>query len=325
MVGLLARTASAQYESPYRGIGIWYNDPGNVVADAIATSINADTLMRSNEYVYACYKNAVLERTQRLRDRRHLIKETQEATLKRLRENPEQRDVDQGDALNVIMMDLLNPKGSISDLRSISAELDVRTIQRIPFAFRGQGVRISLRRLHVSDGDWPTLFNDDAFHVERKRYAEAVEQALEENLRLGLLKPATILRVSKAVQDIKARVQTVIQQKPDLQRFAAGASTFIGQLEKAAAILDRKVVTDVIADLDRFSGTTLADLLEFMRNYHLMFAPADNPEERRVYAALFEQLNKQRREYARRRPDLFRDEWILQAGADAEPRLLPAK
>jgi hypothetical protein len=49
MVALLARSASGQYESPFRGIGIWYNDPGYVVADAIANSINTDTLMMSNE------------------------------------------------------------------------------------------------------------------------------------------------------------------------------------------------------------------------------------------------------------------------------------
>ncbi len=325
VVALLARAASGQDESPFRGVGIWYNDTGYLVAEAIANSINTDTLMRSNEYIYACYKNAVLERTEHIRARRRLVKETREATLKRLRENPEQRDVEQGDALNVIMMDLLNPKGSLSELRRISIELDVRTIQQIPFVFRGQGLSISLRRLHVSDGDWPTLLNDDAFRVERKRYTEAVEQALEENLRQGRLKPETILRVSKAVKEIRSRVQVVVEQKPDLRRFVAGASSFVAQLDKAASILDRKVATDVIADLDRFSGTTLAELLDFMRNYHLMFAPADSPEERKVYVMLFDQLSKQRQEYAKIRPELFRDDWILQPGADPGPKVPPAQ
>ena len=83
-------------------------------------------------------------------------------------------------------------------------------------------------------------------------------------------------------------------------------------LQAAAEMLDRKVVSDVIADLDRFSGTTLADLLEFMRNYHLMFASAETPEEMKVYNLLFEQLSKQRQHCAQVRPELFRDDWLQQ-------------
>ncbi len=324
-VTLLAGSASGQLEGPYyRGVGIWYDRYGNV-ANAVANRINTETAILSNEYIYECYKETARNYTDHIRARSRRVKESREAILKRIRENPEPRDVEQGDALNVIMMDLLNPKGSMSELRQTSPELDVLTIQQIPFSFRGQGLCISLRRLHVSNRDWPTLFRDPALQGVRKRFTEAVEKALDENLRLSQLKPETILGVSRAVENIKAQVPVIVQQKPDLQRFASEASPFVVQLEKAAAILDRSIVTDVIADLDRFSGTTLADLLEFMRNYHLMFAPATDPEERRVFAKLFEQLTKHRQEYARLRPELFRDEWILQPEAGAGPRILPAK
>ncbi len=47
VAAFLARSASGQYESPFRGVGIWYNDTGYLVAKAIAHSINTDTLIRN--------------------------------------------------------------------------------------------------------------------------------------------------------------------------------------------------------------------------------------------------------------------------------------
>ena len=166
-------------------------------------------------------------------------------------------------------------------------------------------MKISLRRLSVKKKDWPPLLQAPEFERERERYVKAVDLALEQNLREDGLKPETIIRVSSAVKEIANRVQGVVMQKPEYQRFLVETNSFVSQLKYAADFLDRKVVTDVIADLDRFSGTTLVDLLEFMRNYHLMFAPAKNPKERELYTKMFEQLKLQRQRYAKLRPNCF--------------------
>ena len=325
LAALLTGHASAQYVGQYRGHGFWYDDWGNPVANAVANRINADTDMKINDYVYACYKSVLKEYNDRHRAHKQLTNENQVATLKRLRENPDIRDVERGSALNVIMAELLNPKGSLSELRTIRVDLDVRTIQQIPFAFRGQGVKISLRRLSVKKVDWPKLLQADDFQRERQLYVKAVEQALEQNLREDGLKPDTILAVAKAVRNIKNRVQEVVTRKPEYQRFLPETGSFIARLKSAADFLDRKVVTDVIADLDRFSGTTLVDLLEFMRNYHLTFAPAESPKETELYASLFEQLKEQRQKYAKLRPELFPDEPLIPPDPSAGPRVVPSR
>ena len=189
LVGFAVSSATAQDDSLFRGVGFWYNDFGGVVADAIANRINTETLILSNQYIYDCYKESVRNYTAHVRARSRKVKEVQEATLRRLRESPAQCDVERGDALNMIMVDLLNPKLSVSELRSTPAELDIRTIQQIPFVFRGKGVKISLRRLHISDGDWPTLLNSDEFRRERDAYTNSVEQALERICGIAVSSP----------------------------------------------------------------------------------------------------------------------------------------
>jgi hypothetical protein len=328
-VALLAAHASAQNVGPYRGYGFWYDEWGNPVADAVANRINAETEIMINEYVNGCFKSVLKDYNDRLGAKRRLTNENQVATIKRLREKPDTVDVDRGSALNVVMADLLNPKGSLSELRSISVELDVRTIQQIPFKVsrKGANVTISLRRLHVKDIDWPHLLNGDDFKRDREVYVRAVEKALEQNLRIGSLKPETIAEVSKAVRALEDRVPLILAQKPDLnrQQQRVEANDFLKRLKGAAEILDRKDVTDVLADLDQFSGTTLADLLGFMRFYRLTFGPADSPEERRAYVMLFDRLKDQRQKYAQRRPDLFGDQFLWQPDRAEGPKVVPSQ
>src|SRR5438270_834920 len=50
----------------------------------------------------------------------------------------------------------------------------------------------------------------------------------------------------------------------------------------------------VLADLDRYAGTTLDDLRVFMQAHNLRFATADTDEERRIYPELYADLSKMR-------------------------------
>jgi len=329
LAALLAGHARAQDGGHYRGYGYWYDEWGHPVAEAVANRINAETGIMINEYIDACYKSVLKDYNDRLGANRRLTNANQVATLKRLRENPDARDVDRGSALNVIMADLLNPKGSLSELRTVRVELDVRTVQQIPFKLsrKGANISISLRRLHVRERDWPHLLTGDDFKRDREVYVKSVEQALEQNLRIGRLKPETITEVSSAVKAIADHVLVVVNQTPKLDRrlLVVDANQFLDRLKSAAEILDRKDVTDVIADLDQFSGTTLVDLLEFMRYYHLTFGPAESPEEKRSYVMLFDRLKDQRQKYAKLRPELFGDESLWRPDPAEGPKVVPAQ
>jgi hypothetical protein len=54
------------------------------------------------------------------------------------------------------------------------------------------------------------------------------------------------------------------------------------------------LVEAVIAEIETYPGTTVADLLDFMRRFNLRFSPAEAPSERQLYKALYGLLVRQR-------------------------------
>ena len=77
---------------------------------AVARSINADTVMRWNQYVYQSQMNANRIHAARLaRDRNASIQDV-DKIQKRLRDNPEPADIYSGDALNVALDEINDPR-----------------------------------------------------------------------------------------------------------------------------------------------------------------------------------------------------------------------
>ena len=64
------------------------------MANAVANRINAETGIMINEYIDACYKSVLKDYNDRQRAHKQRTTENQVATLKRLREKPDARDVD---------------------------------------------------------------------------------------------------------------------------------------------------------------------------------------------------------------------------------------
>src|SRR3954469_21839582 len=76
------------------------------VQTAQARSINAQTAMQFNDYMYQVNKrNASTELARRQQQQKN-VNESADATSNRLRDNPEPRDIHTGDALNVVLTDL---------------------------------------------------------------------------------------------------------------------------------------------------------------------------------------------------------------------------
>ena len=131
LLAVPAATARAQYSYPggYSGWGGWGGDASTIGGDsargmgafaagagqykvqtAQARSMNAQTAMQMNEYIsavnagraqyYSAEQTAYIKRTS----------ETQKAIYSRLHDNPSPSDIRNGDALNVVLDELTNPK-----------------------------------------------------------------------------------------------------------------------------------------------------------------------------------------------------------------------
>src|SRR5262245_22848423 len=129
---------------------------------AEANSINADTIMRWNEYMFLAQQEA--NRREYLRRARMLKRDSQsgDEIYKRVRDTPTDRDIADGDALNAILDQLTNPKVHSSALRLIKAPLSGKVIKEIPFTNASEGVTISLHQL-TGERSWPLALQGSTF------------------------------------------------------------------------------------------------------------------------------------------------------------------
>ena len=113
------------------------------VQTAQARSMNAQTAMQWNDYMYAInQRNAANEVARRRRQQE--TNETADATYKRLHDNPDPRDIHTGDALNVVLTELANPKVYTQVVQKSTTPIDSQLVKNINFQYAANMILISL-------------------------------------------------------------------------------------------------------------------------------------------------------------------------------------
>jgi hypothetical protein len=203
----------------------------------------------------------------------------------RLRNNPEQRDVTQGDALNVAMEEINNPRVYVRALRAAQVRIGADVIRDIPFRYNAAAITVGLHQLATGARPAPLLRPEFAAdfeaikaldqkildQVERDDAPDAatVRELLEaiykaEDTAVGLLPPNSI-ELKQADRYLKALHGLIVMLKtPDIESFRAG----VGNRPDA----------------------TLGDLLSFMNAFNLRFGVATTPRQREVFNGLYRQL-----------------------------------
>ena len=276
-----------------RGEGIFLNGLGNYeLNSARGRSIDNDTSMRWNQYVYDSIKEhnrIAIEKLARGKEKRL---EGYRDIKKRMLENPTPVDLRQGDALNVVLEELSNPKISPSSFRSARVPIEGGSVQDIPFQYPRLAGVISMRTIAVRDG-WPLPLRGEAFAPERKAYNRAVETVLEQDIDKKL-QPESVKAVQAAVEGLRSKIELTIPQTD--RNFLNQARSFVKGLDDSAKLLEFSVVGDVLGNLEKYSGTTVGDLVEFMKRHNLRFSPANSDVENDLYSRLYILLRKQRDE-----------------------------
>jgi hypothetical protein len=159
-----------------RGAGIFNMGAGLYnYYTAAADSINADTWMRLNEYVFQSVRAAAARYAERRAREIASNKEHYEKHLKQLLDNPEHADVERGDALNSLYDKLIDPRNETA-LRLSKVHLYADHVRGIPFLFAQRDATISLQRL-TARGKWPVGLRGDALARDRRAYERAVDLA----------------------------------------------------------------------------------------------------------------------------------------------------
>ena len=309
VIGLLASwpsDARAQYGYPsgYGGYGWggWGSTPQSSLArglgyfnmgrgayneqTAVARSINTDTVMRWNQYAYQSHVTASNSYRARLLARRTSINRARAETQEQLRDNPSNRDITDGDALNLLLGDLTN--AASSSTRRITTPLRHELIPEIPFAYASEGVTICLDHMTMNE-QWPLALRVDDFKPEREGLRKAVQVALEEDKK-GDLEPATVEAVQAAVDRFRLKFEKLVpQSSPDY----IPAHDTIKAMAGLTKMLYSPKVEEILAELEDYQGTTLGDLLSFMQAFNLRFAPANSFRQRQIYLKLYPMLAEQ--------------------------------
>ncbi len=273
-----------------RGLGYYNMGAGIYNEDtAVANSINAQTIMSWNQYMYLSQQEANRKEYMRLARRQQKNVEALNNISDRLHNNPEPRDIENGDALNAALDDLTDPKVHGSALRLVRNPVPGKAIRQIPFENASEAVTLSLDQL-TGPKAWPDALQGEFFAPERKAVEDAIDAAVKEDEE-GTLSPTTIDRVYDAASRLTAKLKA---NPPDDKVKLNQAQGYIKTLLGMARMLQKPEVGKVLAELDSVKETTLGSLLGFMHAYNLRFGPASNAEQRAVYVSLYPMLDEAR-------------------------------
>ncbi len=275
-----------------RGQGVMYKGAAVLHLNAAkARSIDAETQIRFNQYVYDSYREYLRQRSLRIARSTANRNAGAEEVRRRLRERPTESDVAGGDALNVVLVDLADPRLPAAAWEAAKVPLPAEAARKIPFQHASAGGTLALRRLDVGD-DWPVALRYKALEEPRRAYQQAVATLLEQ-CRGHRLTPEAVEAVGATARALGARADAAIPQAS--QDYRREALRFTGALERSARALTRSAyVEDLLGELDGFRGSMIADLVDLMRRYNLHFGPADDPVERGMYQELYPLLVRQR-------------------------------
>ena len=264
------------------GIGL-YN-----LNTAQGNAINVDTDIRWNEYVTSYFARENQAQAA-LRERRWAKnEESRKAILDRHKNAPQERDLQNGDALNAKLNELLDPKIQDSSYRSSRVKLSAEVVRQIPFRINAEGAEFSMHRLQPrGTGKWPVALQDDRFAHERRAYERAVDAALEQQIG-GKMSMDVIKGVKEAIEGLSRALDAAVT--PGKDQLYRESKERIKELRRMADLLGSQKVERVLGEIDNYAGTTVNDLRMFMRDHNLRFAAASSPEERNLYPGLYEVL-----------------------------------
>jgi hypothetical protein len=292
-LSLLALCVTRVRAGYYIGYGygpVAWASPGlNYYWGAVGESIRVDTMMRLNEYIYQSLKemnreNAAIRAAKTKRRRENFDK-----IMDRIKNSPNEFDVTNGDALNALREQLFSFGSSV---RAVPATLSTDMIRTIPFMYGPRDSIFSLRRLTIRK--WPVAFRagpgGDAFVSERKKFESAISAALDQMLD-GKTSRETIKTVEAAIENLEFKLDKTYKTTEERKdKTYIEAKRTLREFRDTKELMKDAKVEQILAEMSRYSGTTLFDLLEFMHRNNLRFYVPDIGDERQLYPKLYEKM-----------------------------------
>jgi hypothetical protein len=257
---------------------------------AQAKSINADTWMRFNQYMYEASVESsrvyLANKARREAQERGNIK----AIRDRVRNNPTANDIADGSALNSAALEISDPKIFNKTLYYGSKlKLGGQTIRNIPFQYASAGISTSVHQL--VNGEVPAALRGDEFGPDREKLKGLTAELRKEAEELGSPQPETIKKAKEQITATRAKIEATFPQGSQARR---DADKYAKSLYGLASMLETPAINVLLAGVENRPDATVGDLLGFMSAYNLRFGAADGISQRQVYMTLYPTLAKLR-------------------------------
>lgn len=300
-------SAHAQYNYPggYGGWGGWGGGgstvQGNIasgmgnyaagagsynVQTAQARSINANTAMQWNNYMYAVNKQNAQTNLARRQLQQKNVNESADAIYKRLHDNPNPNDIHTGDALNIVLTELADPKVYTQFVQKSTQPIDSRLVKNINFQFAPQLILISLEDLGAR-GVPDVLATNPAFEADRQAIRALVAKGKKEAESENQVSIETLSSFREAVKVLRGKADAMYQQGT---RQRDEADNFLKALYGLSKMLEQPQVEQFLKGLNRYPTTTMGHLITFMQSFNLRFGPAKTPQQEATYDQVYPML-----------------------------------
>ena len=253
---------------------------------AVANSINTDTVMRWNQYVYESQMNANrLHHGKLALERYNNIKDV-EKVRKRLRDNPEQADIYRGDALNVALDEINDPRVYAKALEGAKVKVGGETIRNIPFQSASAAITMSIHQ--ITRGKPPALLmtarvRSPTARPSRRWARRSASRSRTTRIpiprRSRSCSPRSTPPRSRPTRSSPGTPATGMRPIGTSRPFTASSPCSRRPRSTSSSPAPRSAPT-------RRSG----ELLNFMRAFNLRFGAASTPQQRMTYDSLYPKL-----------------------------------
>jgi hypothetical protein len=203
--------------------------------------------------------------------------------LRRSVNDPTAPEIWSGQPLNAILDDLAKNKDRST--KGPSVNLDEDLLRHLNFAPGGSDINVGfLRRVSENEGriPWPIALKDNEFKSDRELLNALTPDALRQVLD-GKLDAGTYKDISSAVERMQQQLAGNIQDLPGGQY--REARRFLNNFADALRALRQPNASDYFSQKYMPKGKTVSDLVKFMLEKGLKFAPATQ-EDQPYYVAL---------------------------------------
>jgi hypothetical protein len=275
-----------------RGEGVFLTGLGSYYLDsAVAGSVNADTSMRVYNFVADVIRTSNRDKAEhRLAVLRERIR-TYDEIRNRIRNDPSLSDLHKGDALNDLLIPLLAPKRSPSELRFATVAVPGEAIRQIPLKIGKDRATFSLDRLMARDR-WPVRLRSDQFARGRKAFGDALDMALDEMVHEKIL-PGAVQDVRAAVRNLQDMLERLAPAQRPHDDLYIQAKNHLDDLAEFGRVIAIPEVEQALKAVESYHGTNVGDLLMFLDVQHVRFGVAETAVERELYRNLYAALVQQ--------------------------------